>query len=91
MCRGVSLVELVVALVILELAVLGALGGAVHAELVRRRAADGARADAARWEAWHGASRAPSCLASGAPAARALTLPATAGRAPLPAVIGCGR
>jgi Tfp pilus assembly protein PilV len=89
--RGFSLIEAVVALVILEVAILATVAALLQVELLRRRAAGGAAADAARWQAWHNALSAPSCRGAAAPAAVPLTLPSTAFRPALPATLSCGR
>ena len=89
--RGFSLIEAVVALLILEVAVVVTIGALVQVELLRRRAASGAAADAARWQAWHGALLAPSCRGASVPVAVPLTLPGSAHRPALPATLSCGR
>lgn len=88
---GFSLIEAVVALVILEVAVVVTIGALLQVELLRRRASGGAAADAARWQAWHGAQHATTCRAATVPAAVPLTLPASTNRPVLAATLSCGR
>lgn len=89
--RGYSLIEAVVALVIVEVAVVATAGALLQVELLRRRATGGAAADAARWQAWHSSLRAPSCRSAPVPVAVPLALPASPYRPPLPATLPCGR
>lgn len=89
--RGTSLVELLVALLILELAATAALAGALTVERVRRRGERGATTDAARWEAYRSAERATGCAGAATPQALSTTFAATAERPSLAASIRCGR
>lgn len=88
--RGVSLVELVVALLLLELAGAAALAAALTAERLGGRAARGAEVDARRWEVYRGAETAASCRGEAVPRVAPLRLPATAERESLLVVVRCG-
>lgn len=88
--RGESLVELLVALLILEVAGILALTGALTLERLGRHARDGGSTDRARWEGYRAAEVAPACTGAGAPTAVALTLPATAERPVLATIVRCG-
>ena len=88
--RGVSLVELVVALLLLELAGAAALAAALTAERLGSRAARGAEVDARRWEGYRTAETAASCRGEAAPRAVPLRFPATAERESLLVVVRCG-
>lgn len=89
--RGASLVELLVALLVLGLAATAALAGALTVERLRRRADQGATTDAARWEAYRSAERAAGCALAATPQALSTTFAATAERPTLAASIRCGR
>lgn len=88
--RGGSLIELVVALLLLELVGAAALAAALAADRLGRRAAKGATADQQRWEAYRQAEVASPCRGDSLPRASALLLPATPERAALAASVRCG-
>ncbi|MEO5826043.1 MAG: hypothetical protein ABIR59_09160 [Gemmatimonadales bacterium] len=88
--RGVSLVELVVAVLLLNVVTMASLSAMLAVERMSRDTTARSRVDAERWQAWHNSERAPACV-SGPPAAASLVLPATPGRAPLALTLRCGR
>ncbi len=88
--RGVSLVELVVAVLLLNVVIMASLSAMLAVERISRDSTARSSVDAERWQAWHDSERAPAC-ASGPPAAIPLTLPASPGRAPLALALRCGR
>ena len=88
--RGESLVELIVALVLLEVAGALALAAALSTERVSRHASLGSAEDQRRWEAYRAAELAPACVTAVTPAAVPLTLPATADRPALVTTLRCG-
>ncbi len=89
--RGESLVELIVALVLLELAGTFALAAALSIERVGRRAAAGAVQDRTRWESYRAAEVAPACAGATTPTAVPFQLPAGPGRPATTALLRCGR
>lgn len=89
--RGESLIELIVALVILELAGAAALAAALAVERFDRHAARGAADDAARWQSYREREILPSCTGAPAPDTIAISFPATPDRPSLDAVLRCGR
>jgi Tfp pilus assembly protein PilE len=88
--RGESLVELIVALVVLELAGTMALAAALTIERSGRRAAAGAAEDRSRWERYRAVEVAPACAGSTAPLAVPLDLPSTPERPALSTTVRCG-
>lgn len=88
--RGGSLIELVVALVLLELAGAAALAGALTADRLGRRASRGAVSDIRRWEVYRGAETALACRAEPAPRFAVMVLPATRERDSLAVAVRCG-
>jgi hypothetical protein len=88
--RGGSLVELVVALVLLELAGAAALAGALTADRLGRRASRGAASDIRRWEEYRGAETALACRAEPMPRSAAIVFPATPERDSLTVAVRCG-
>ena len=88
--HGESLIELIVALVLLELAGTFALAGALAIERVGRHSARGAAQDRARWESYRAAEVSPACVGAATPAAVPFTLPATAERPAMPTLLRCG-
>ena len=88
--RGGSLVELVVALVLLELAGAAALAGALTADRLGHRASRGARSDNLRWEVYRGAETAPACRTGPASRFAVMVLPATPERDSLTLAVRCG-
>lgn len=88
--RGTSLVELIVALLLLELAGAMALVGAVTVRRVDRRTAQRSAAQEARWARYHEAELAPACTEAGSPAATPILLGDGRNGPPLQATIRCG-
>jgi hypothetical protein len=88
--RGGSLVELVVALLLLELVGAAALAAALAADRIGRRAARGATADRERWETYRQTELARPCRGDSVPRASALLLPATPERASFAVTVRCG-
>jgi hypothetical protein len=88
--HGESLVELIVALVLLELAGTFALAAAFSAERAGRRVAHGANEDRLRWEQYRTAEIAPACVGAGTPSATVLVFPATPERPAFAATVRCG-
>lgn len=89
--RGESLIELIVALVVLEIIGAAALAAALTVARIDRHAASGAVDDATRWRAYRAAEIAPGCVAAPAPDTVLVSFPATPDRPPLEALIRCGR
>jgi hypothetical protein len=89
--RGESLIELIVALVILELAGAAALATALAVERFDRHAARGAADDAARWQSYRERETLPACTGAPAPDTVALLFPPTPDRPSLATVLRCGR
>ena len=89
--RGESLVELIVALVILEIVGAAALAGALTVERFNRHAVQGATADVSRWQDYRVAETQASCVAAPAPDSIPLRFPATPDRPGLATVVRCGR
>jgi hypothetical protein len=89
--RGDSLVELIVALVVLELAGAAALAAALTTEQLDRRAARGEAADVVRWQDYRVAETAGSCITAALPDTIVVTYPATAERPSLATLVRCGR
>src|SRR5690348_2741510 len=78
--RGESLIELIVALVLLEIAGTLALAGALSVERAGHRADLGAAVDRQRWEQYRQAEVAPPCSAAPQPTVVTQTFPATSER-----------
>ena len=89
--RGESLVELIVALVILEIIGSAALAAALTVERLGRHARDGAAEDAARWRSYRAAETSNGCVTATAPDTIALVFPATPDRPQLNTTVRCGR
>jgi hypothetical protein len=89
--RGESLVELIIALLILEIAGAGALAAAFTVERLGRHAAGGAAEDAARWQAYRERETASECVAAPAPDTVPLAFPATPDRPAFITEQRCGR
>ena len=89
--RGDSLVELLVALVLLEIAGAGALTAALMAEHLGASVRRGIATDVARWEQYRAAETDSACVAMHSPVAIPLELPATLDRPQFAATVGCGR
>ncbi len=88
--RGVSLVELVVAVLLLNVVIMASLSAMLSVERISRDSTTRSRIDAERWQAWHDSERSPACV-SGPPTATRFVLPAGPGRAPLALALRCGR
>lgn len=91
LCRGESLIELIVALVILELVGAGALAAALTAERLDRHARDGAAEDEARWRSYRALEVLPDCVNAATPDTVEVFFPPTAERPGLATVRRCGR
>jgi hypothetical protein len=89
--RGDSLIELIVALLILELVGGAALATALVAERLTRHATNGARDDDARLAEYRARETDSACVARALPDTGVLDLPATADRPALHLVWRCGR
>jgi hypothetical protein len=89
--RGESLIELIVALVILEIVGAAALAAALAVERLDRHAARGAAEDAGRWQTYRARETLPSCTGASAVDTIALLFPATPDRPDLATVLRCGR
>ena len=89
--RGESLVELIVALVLLELAGSLALATALTAEHLARRAASASVTDAERWQEYRTRELQPGCAAALAPDTVPLRFPPTSDRPAFATVVRCGR
>ena len=89
--RGESLIELIVALILLEVAGTLALAAALSIERVGRRASAGAAQDRARWESYRAAEVAPGCIEATTPSAVPFSLPASPERPATMAQLRCGR
>ena len=88
---GHSLVELIVALLLLEVIGGAALATAFTAERIGRHAAAGAVTDMARWQGYRGAELDSTCVEAAAPDTQPLAFAATAERPPLRLTARCGR
>ena len=89
--QGESLVELIVALVILEIVGAAALAAALTVARVNRHAANGAADDAARWHDYRAAEASTGCIDAVRPDSVPLRVLATADRPPLETLLRCGR
>lgn len=89
--RGVTLAEMLVALLLLQLAGLGALSAALTADRIGRRVGLAARTDGERWAALRTAETAPGCADSGAARVGSVTWPANAVRPSATLLVRCGR
>lgn len=89
--RGETLIELIVALVVLELAGAAALAAALTAERLDRHATRGAAEDAARWQRYRELETLPSCVNAPVPDTIPLVFPPTVDRPTLPTAGRCGR
>jgi hypothetical protein len=89
--RGESLVELVVALVVLEIAGVASLAAALAAERLGRHAVAGSIVDAARWHDYRVREADTACVAAGTPDSVPLVFPDTPERPALVTVLRCGR
>ena len=91
MRRGATLLELLVALLLLELIGLGALSAALTADRIGRRLGLVSQTDAERWARLREAEVAPACADSLAPRLGSVTWPAVAERPAATVAIRCGR
>lgn len=89
--RGDSLIELLVALVLLEIAGTFALAAVLSIERASRRAALGAAQDRARWESYRAAEVSPACIQTGNPTVVPFSLPATPERPAMATLLRCGQ
>ena len=89
--RGDSLIELIVALVILEVVGAAALAAAFTVEHLNRHATGGSADDAVRWHDYRAAETRDSCVAATRPDTIVLNFPQTLDRSSLETVIRCGR
>lgn len=89
--RGESLVELMVALVILEIVGAASLAAALTVERVGRHAAGGAADDALRWHDYRAREIDALCTGAPAPDSVPLRFAATADRPALETLLRCGR
>ncbi|MEO5799791.1 MAG: hypothetical protein ABIZ70_08955 [Gemmatimonadales bacterium] len=89
--RGSSLVELVVALLLLEVAGAAALAAALTADRLGRRAQAGSATDASRWARYRETESSSGCRGAATPTATLLMLPAAPDRDSLQVVVRCGR
>jgi hypothetical protein len=85
------LVELLVALVVLEFAAAVLLAAILTSFRLERRLNDGRRTDSQRRDAALSAMAADSCRLSVQPAVLELSFPATSSRGPLDVAVRCGR
>lgn len=89
--RGTTLTELLVALLLLELAGLGALSAALTADRIGRRVGLASRTDAERWATRRAAEVAAACADTAAPRLGLVPWPGNAARPSTTVVIRCGR
>lgn len=88
--RGESLIELLVALVLLEIAGAAALAAALTAERLERRIDRGSADDVSRWEAYRARELEPSCRSAAEPDTGQEVFVATPERPALALVVRCG-
>ena len=88
--RGISLVELLIALLLLELAATATLHGVLLVQRQRRATLAHIRTDHARLAAIRDASADPTCLQSPVTDYRTLVLPPAVGRDALTVLVRCG-
>jgi Tfp pilus assembly protein PilX len=91
MRRGATLLELLVALLLLDLIGLAALSAALTADRLGRRLGLVAQTDAERWARLRAAEVAPDCADTLAPRLGSVSWPATAGRPAATLALRCGR
>lgn len=89
--RGESFIELLVALLILEVAGAAALAAAFTAERFGRHATAGAAVDAARWRDYRTAETMLACAGAPVPDTVTLLFPATPDRQSFATAVRCGR
>ena len=90
-CRGTSLVELLVALVLVGIAAGASLGASLAAIRLDRATRLRSTIDLARHDSVAVAAAAPACRGAVAPGTLRVALPAGPGREPLAVVHRCGR
>ncbi len=88
--RGTSLIELLITVILVELAVLGLTAAVLAASRASRRLDEGKQVDSARREAVARATADSGCRAAAVPAAVRLLLPATAARPAITVTFRCG-
>jgi hypothetical protein len=89
--RGASLLELLVALLLLELIGLGALTAALTADRIGRRLGLATTTDAERWSRLRAAETDPGCVDSLAPRLGSVEWPASGGRPGATLSVRCGQ
>lgn len=89
--HGVTLAELLVALLLLQLAGIGALTAALTADRIGRRVGLAARTDAERWAALRTAETAVGCADSGPARSGTVMWPSNAVRPAATLLVQCGR
>src|SRR5690242_363456 len=89
--RGESFVELIAALLILELLGAAMLATALNTERLQRHAARGSSEDAARWQTYRAAEAQPSCVMASLPDSVPLQFSATTDRPALLTLVRCGQ
>lgn len=88
--RGATLVELIVALLLLELAGAAALAAVLAGERIGRSADAGIAVDRRRWVEYRRHELAPGCAAASVPSLQGHAFPAEGGRPAATALVGCG-
>lgn len=89
--HGVTLAEMLVALLLLQLAGIGALAAALTADRIGRRVGLAGRTDAERWAALRAAEIAAGCADSGAARSGTVVWPSNAVRPAATLLVRCGR
>jgi len=89
--RGESLIELIVALLVLEVVGAASLAAALAVERIGRHAERGGAVDAARWHDYRVREIDAACVDAPAPDSVPLVFPSTADRAALETLLRCGR
>jgi Tfp pilus assembly protein PilV len=87
---GFTIIEVLVAMLLLELAAVAALGAALTAHRLEQRTRRGAATDLARQSAMRLLQHSSACRLATQPTLLTLTLPATAERPALMASVRCG-
>lgn len=89
--RGESLIELIVALVILEVVGAASLAAALAVERLGRHAEHGGAVDAARWHDYRARETDTACVSAATPDSVPLTFAPTADRPAFETLLRCGR
>jgi hypothetical protein len=89
--RGESLIELIVALVILEVVGAASLAAALAVERLGRHAGHGGADDARRWHDYRAGETSTACAGAASPDSIPLVFPQTADRPALATLLRCGR